>query len=276
MEAWMNNVLERLPGAIGTQPAAIEPFTSAIAGGNGSPLGSVAGDRIRQLITPALSFGGPADGGVGGGMGNALTGGGWGIIAQLLSIVQQLVSFLGFGAGAQGGLQTYFQNANGSSTGDPHLAFDGADISGNNIQARFDSMTGHADLLDSDSFEGGYQVSTTTTQPGANGITYNQQATISTNYGQTQVSLDKNGNAFVLQNGEQFALTQGESYDLGNGETVTRNSDGSVVVSDANARGGSISTTLSQNGSGVDVRTQAHGVDLGGDLVKQTAHRHRH
>jgi hypothetical protein len=33
--------------------------------------------------------------------------------------------------------------------------------------------------------------------------------------------------------------------------------------------GGSITTTLSQNGHGVDVTAQANNVDLGGDLVNQ-------
>ena len=61
--------------------------------------------------------------------------------------------------------QTYYASANGSSTGDPHLAF-----SANGNTAKWDSMTGHGDLLDSNSFNGGFQLSTQTTTPSANGV----------------------------------------------------------------------------------------------------------
>lgn len=199
-----------------------------------------------------------------------------GILSQLVSIIQQLLSMLGMG-GMFGSLfgnasqmpGTYFQNASASSTGDPHLSFNGTDGSGATRQARFDSMTGHGDLLDSDSFAGGYQISTSVTQPGANGVTYNQQATISTGFGSTQISLDKNGNATVMQNGQTLSLADGQSYDLGSGQMVTRNANGTVVVRDDNGMGGSVTTTLSANGSGVDVSTQAANVDLGGDLLNQ-------
>lgn len=258
----MNNVLERLPGAIGTPAASIQPaIADALQTQNGFRVGNIAGDRIKQLISPALQRRAEMPGG----FGSIFTGGAWGIMQQLLSIIQQLISMIGLGNTASS--QTYFQNATASSTGDPHLAFNGTDSSGNTNQQHFDSMVDHANLLDSDSFDGGYQVSTKATQPDANGVTYNQQATVSTNYGQMQVTLDKNGSAYVTQNGQQYTLANGQSYDMGNGETIARNNDGSVVVNDTNAAGGNITTTLSENGSGVDVNAQAQGVDLGGDLL---------
>lgn len=192
-----------------------------------------------------------------------------GIVSQLLGIVGQLMQMLGMGGVANGlfgnqqSPQQYFQTAGGGSTGDPHLSFNGS---------HFDSMTNHNDLLDSDSFAGGYQVSTNVTAPGANGVTYNQQASVATDFGQTQVALDKSGDATISQNGTTFSLTSGQSIQLGNGEIVTRNADGSVAIQDTNSTGGSITTTLSENGQGVDVNTQASNVDLGGDLVNQTQH----
>lgn len=229
-------------------------------------------DSIRRLTPQTMNYGQnflPT--GIGGGMNT--------IIQQLLNIIQQLLSALGLGGlGGLGGGNTwsgpqgpenYFQNASGASVGDPHLSFNGTSSTGGNQSSHFDSMTGHGDLLDSDSFAGGYQISTSVTQPGANGVTYNQQATITTNFGGTQVSLDKNGSATLTQNGQMLSLADGQSYDLGNGETVARNADGAVVVTDGNGMGGTITTTLSQNGQGVDVNTQANNVDLGGDLLSQ-------
>lgn len=191
-----------------------------------------------------------------------------GIISQLLGIVQQLLSAIGMG-GMGSTPQTYFQSATASSSGDPHLAFNGTTAHGNTQQAHFDSMSAHTDLLDSDSFAGGYTISTSVTQPGASGVTYNQQATIATNFGATQVSLDRSGSATISQNGQTISLANGQSVFLANGETVTRNADGSVVVRDDNGMGGSITTTLSENGQGVDVHAQAQHVALGGDLVTQ-------
>lgn len=186
------------------------------------------------------------------------------IIAQLMSILQQLLrSFGGFGQfGAQ---ESNFSSAQGSSTGDPHLAFTGTNANGSTEQTKFDSMNGHGDLFDSDSFNGGYRVSTAVTQPDARGVTWNRNAVISTQYGNARVSLDDTGVARVDQNGE--TLIDGQTIDLGGGETVSRNADGSVLVNDSTAAGGTLATTLRQNGNGVDVSFAATNVDLGGDLL---------
>jgi hypothetical protein len=154
--------------------------------------------------------------------------------------------------------EQYFTNANGGSNGDPHLSFNGAS---------WDNMGSQPDLLHSDSFPGGYQLSTQTTPPGANGVTYNQSATVATNYGRNSISLDKNGNATISQNGYSFQLPVGENMDLENGTFVQRNQDGSLAITSNNGEGGEITTTMKQNGNGVDVNTTANNVDLGGALV---------
>jgi hypothetical protein len=258
----MTNVYERTPAtnlAFPHNPADLT-LNRSRWGAPGSAL--AAPDLIRRIEPPQASeFGGLR------GMS--------GILSQLLAIVQQLLSAIGMG-GAFGGLfgnsqtpQPYFESATASSTGDPHLAFNGTASNGGSSQTRFDSMIGHTDLLDSDSFAGGYTISTSVTKPAGNGVTYNRKATIATNFGATQVSLDRNGNATILQNGQTISLANGQSLSLGNGETVTRNADGSLVVRDDNGMGGTIATTLSENGQGVDVNAQATRVDLGGDLVTQ-------
>jgi hypothetical protein len=277
MEAGMTNVQERGPsGTIAITAATQQPATQAAIGTSTGAMLQPS-DTIRRLFQQpqqqqsSLYTTGPLQ-----------PGGGNSIIQQLLNIIQQLLSALGLG-GLGGGLgsifgngnswnapqgnEQYFQSATGSSVGDPHLSFNGTTGAGGNDTTKFDSMSGHSDLLDSDSFAGGYQISTGVTQPGANGVTYNQQATIATNFGNTQVCLDKNGNATIVQNGQTITLANGQSYDLGNGETVKRNADGSVVVNDSNGMGGNITTTLSVNGQGVNVNTQASNVDLGGDLL---------
>lgn len=271
----MTNVHERgVAGTITLASSALQQPVNQAAIGTSSTALLRSPDSIRRLSVqpmpaPTLPV---AGGGIGGGAN--------GIIQQLLNIIRQLLSAMGLGGLGVGGFggnswtgpqgnEQYFQRANGSSAGDPHLSFNGTTSSDTNDSTKFDSMTGHNDLLDSDSFAGGYQISTSVTQPGANGVTYNQQATISTNFGNTQVSLDKNGNASIVTNGQTISLANGQSYDLGNGESVTRNADGSVAVTDNNGMGGNITTTLSENGQGVDVNTQASNADLGGDLLNQ-------
>jgi len=159
-----------------------------------------------------------------------------------------------------------FQNATASSNGDPHLAFNGTDANGS-VSDHWDNMNNHGDLLDSNSFRGGYRVSTQETQPSASGVTYNQAATVSMSDGRSRVSLDNNGNATFLRNGNAQTIQDGQSFNLGRGESVTRNNDGTLVVSARNAQGGTIATTLHDNGPGVDINVQANNVDLGGYMV---------
>lgn len=193
------------------------------------------------------------------------------LLRSLGSLLRQLSQTLGGSDGSGGGSagancasspQHYFENANGSSTGDPHLAF-----SGGGTDAHWDSMDAHPDLLDSNSFGGGFRISTQTTVPNANGVTFNRSAGVATHDGNTRVTLDNAGHASVEQNGRTFAIANGQSYDLGGGERVSRGADGALSIDEHNGRGGEIETTLRGNGSGVDVSVRAQNVDLGGDLA---------
>jgi hypothetical protein len=256
----MTNVQESGTAAIALPR--IAPQRRFTAGGAMMTSALLGRDNIRRT-GPHLVFN-PIDNPIG----NPLQSGLGSILSQLLGALQQLLSMFGVGSafGSAAGGEQYFANASGSSTGDPHLAFNG-NSGGGTQAAHFDSMTDHPDLLESDSFAGGYQISTNVTQPGANGVTYNRQATVSTGFGGTQVSLDNSGNATIMQNGQTITLADGQSMALGNGETVTRNANGSVIVRDDNGLGGTITTTLSENGKGVDVNVQSSNVDLGGDLL---------
>src|SRR5579863_947537 len=178
-----------------------------------------------------------------------------GILQYLSSLISQLLGNFG-NTNASG--QPFFQNASGGSCGDPHLSFNGS---------TWNNMSPQPDLLDSNSICGGYRVSTQTTPPDANGVTYNQSATVHTNFGQSAVTLDNAGNATVWHDGFSCALSDGESMNVGNGTTATRNADGSVTVSSAAQNGGSLTTTMTQNGPGVDVNISGNNVDLGGALV---------
>ena len=210
-------------------------------------------DAISRFVQPQNgTFGG--GGGFFGGTGIGS------LLQQLLQALETFFNASGLGSGGfpYGGNEPYFQNATGASVGDPHLSFNGS---------TWDNMGSQPDLLHSDSFQGGYQIATQATAPAANGVTYNQRATVTTNFGMTSVSLDNAGNATVTENGNAYALQAGETMDLGNGELVTRNGDGSVQVTCDNGNGGAIATTMRQNGQGIDVNATANNVNLGGALV---------
>jgi hypothetical protein len=163
--------------------------------------------------------------------------------------------------------QQFFRNANGASIGDPHLSFDGTNAYGASSDAKWNSMVSHNNLLDSNSFAGGYRVSTQTGQPNPNGATLNQSAAVTTDGGATRVSLDADGTASVYANGTTTSIADGQQLNLGNGESVTRTDNGSLIVRDSDGRGGQITTTLSSNGKYVNVSADASNVDLGGYLV---------
>jgi hypothetical protein len=216
---------------------------------------SAFGDTVSQWL-PAPSPGSQTPPGL------------WDALQQLFGMLSQMFGQNGAtGTGTPG--EQFFNDAQASSLGDPHLSFSGT-ANGSTEQSHFDSMTGHGDLLSSDSFDGGYQLSTQTTAPSANGVTYNQNATVTTNYGNTSVTLDKNGTATLVQNGQATQIADGQRIPLGNGEFVQRGQDGSLTIYNHNRQGGSIETTMRLNGQGVDVSVQAHRVDLSGDLP-QTA-----
>ena len=200
-----------------------------------------------------------------------------GLVAALSSLVDGLAGLLQ-GAGTPAGgsapaaAQSFFRNASASSVGDPHDAFSGTTGAGRSVSARWDDMLGHDDLLSSDSFSGGYRVSTSPTQPGPGGVTQNGGATVSVADGAASATLNHDGSYAVTVQGRKLTLETGRPTPLGSGATATLNADGSLRIDDRTAEGGELSTTLKANGTGgVDVASDARGVDLGGYLVQGTA-----
>ena len=183
-----------------------------------------------------------------------------GFFNMLSSMFNQAGSAFGqlFGGGSPNyGSEQYYSSASGGSDGDPHISFNGN---------TWNDMNSESDLLHSDSIRGGYQLSTQTTTPNANGVTYNQSATVTTHNGGAQVTLNNNGNATITQNGLTTNLSPGQTLEMGN-ETVTRNQDGSLQVTSTSENGGQITTTMRSNGPGIDVNVSASNLDLGGAMV---------
>jgi len=170
--------------------------------------------------------------------------------------------------------QQNFADVDVSSSGDPHIAEVGtSEGPGGNqpVNAHWDSMTSHGDLVHSDQISGGYRVSTAVTAPGAGGVTYNQSATVHTNYGQDSVTMNRDGSFSIDNGGQAVSLAKGQSTTLSGGANVTANQDGSLTISASDAQGGSIATTLRCSGQGVDVDSHAHEIALGGDAITHGA-----
>ena len=222
------------------------------------------------------------------------TGGIAGLLTGLVGMLQQLVgAYLGqtqgvppqqqpcdpsgncaVGGGASGGgPQQRFADVDVSSTGDPHLAEVGTRAGGGAVDQHYDDMGSHRDLVSSTQVAGGYRVSTTASQPGANGITYNASASIHANHGRDTVTMNRDGSYAISDDDGAITLAKGQTVTLSGGETVAANQDGSLTVTASNGRGGSIATTLRSTGQGVDVTTHGHQIALGGDVVHHDAHR---
>ena len=221
-----------------------------------SPYAQPGLDGVSRLLDPNADQ-------YGAGYSTSASGGISSIIGQLVAIISQLLSSAGntlgnWSNGSGGGSEQYFSSASGGSNGDPHLSFNGS---------TWNDMQSENDLLDSDSIPGGYRLSTQTTAPNTTGVTYNQQATVTTDRGNTSVTLDKNGNATYTQNGITNTIANGQTINLRNGETVTRNQNGALTITNTSPSGGQITTTMSQNGHGVDVNVTAQNINLGGTLV---------
>jgi hypothetical protein len=212
----------------------------------------------------------------------------WALLQSIVGLFGQLVGAFTNGLGAATGTppgtqpgtngpQQRFADVDISSTGDPHLAETGTrQTAGGNqaVDERYDSMTSHDDLVSSRAIAGGYRVSTAVTQPGANGVTWNDSATVHTNFDQDSVTMRRDGTFSIADGNQSVALAKGQSVTLSGGETVTENADGSLVVAAANQRGGTMSTTLRATGNGVDVTTHAHELAVGGDVVQHGRRAH--
>ncbi len=264
------NVQERPLGAVSSLSLDPPQTDASLTGLPEQSAAASSPDAITQMRQMAPTWmlqngngAAPASGGAQGGLGS--------IVSQLLNMISELLSMLGLSGTAAGDAAVapdqYFSNAAGSSVGDPHLAFDGTTPSGQTDTNQFTSQSPQPDLLNSNSFAGGYQVSTQLTQPDGNGNAYNRSAEVRTDGGATRVALRNDGTASVSEDGRRIALQDGQTLNLGNGETVSRANDGAVTITDANSQGGSITTVLRDVGRGVDVSVQARNVQLGGALV---------
>jgi hypothetical protein len=254
--------------------------------GYGESLPMSPGDGVTFAPGPPSSPPSSSFGGLYGGSSSGSTGlGGFsGIMNGFMNMLSSALNSLGslFGSGStstpvtsspSGGSlpETMYANATASSVGDPHDTFSGATTQGQNVSQHWDDMNAHHDLLSSDSFAGGYRISTTATTPNANGVTYNASATIATDAGATAVTMNANGSYSVTENGQNVTLQQGTAVPVDATESVTLNADGSLTVADANANGGTLTTTLKSNGDGgVDVNAHATNVDLGGYLAERS------
>jgi hypothetical protein len=249
-----------------------------------------AGDNISRFVPPWLSDGAAASQ-------NAEASSNapslQGLLGPLMGVLQQLMqmlqSLMGYGGGSGAcppygnngtcppyggngacppygnngtcqpyGNERFFQNADGSSHGDPHLSFNGS---------KWTSMASQPDLLNSDSIPGGYRISTQATPENAKGVSWNRSATIALNNGATTISMNNNGRASITNNGQSLSIAPGQTLGLGNGESVTCEQNGTLRVTAQNGSGGQITTTLTAKNNGVDVGVTAHDVDLGGALV---------
>lgn len=253
-------------GALGAFPA-------------GSPgyLGTTSSDAVR----PAW-FGSST---LPGGVPNPESSGGiGGLLAQLASQVQQSIAKLssaltGTSSSATAGANpnapangsATFQNVALASTGDPHLSATGtelnADGSTTTVNSHFDSMISHADLFSTRDFGDGFRVSTTVTQPAANGVTQNASATASMDGGRESVSMSNSGAISVDDHGRSVALSAGQSVTLSGGQQVSEGANGSVSITES-AFGENLTTTFTQNGGGgVDVSATGQNVTLSGALI---------
>lgn len=238
---------------------------------------TASGDNISRFVPPWLNEGtsASADGAAYNNSSlSGLFGPLMGMLQQLMGALQSLMGYGGCATPYSGngscvpysgngscppyGGESYFQNADGSSQGDPHLSFNGS---------HWTNMASQPDLLESNSFSGGYRISTQTTPPNAKGVSWNQSATISLNDGNTTIGMNNHGDPSIMSFGRQMSIGRGQTLQLGKGESVTCQQNGSLVVNAQNDAGGRISTTLSAKGNGVDVDVTAHDVDLGGALV---------
>lgn len=228
----------------------------------------VAGDDISRFVPPWLNENaGDSPYGTGYGTSGSVLGLFGPLMAMLQQLMQMLQSMMGYGCNApygsgncqSYGRERYFQNATGSSDGDPHLSFNGA---------RWDSMASQPNLLNSNSFPGGFQISTQTTPPNGKGVTWNQSATIALNNGATTIAMSNQGVPSITSFGQSISIARGQTVQLGDGESVSYQENGALRIGDENGSGGRIDTTLTPQGNGVNVDVTAHYVDLGGTLVK--------
>ena len=263
------------PGSQGAINLANQPGAGA-ATGYVSPDG-VSSRGFAQFAQPCSSgndaaFNLPAMSGAS--PGSSSQGGFLGLINNLINQITSILNGYSNEAGAEGPGTQNVSDGTFASAGDPHLSEDASvtGASGNTsaVNHHFDSMSSHDDLLSSQDFNGGYRLSTAVTAPNANGITLNQSATVHANNNLDNITLRNDGSFSITSDGNNVSLATGQSATLEGGETVTSNADGSLTVLDQNLYGGSIATTMSAKGGGVDVSAAVHHATVGGDIASGT------
>jgi hypothetical protein len=250
------------------------------AGWGGSPAESAGPNVVPSwdFVQPAFSGAAPRAtsaqsswlGGIGSGISGIINSFG-SVMNNFIALINNQLNALGGGSGSQAtpqaGPEQFVSTATLTDWGDPHLSATATTDAGQAIGSSWDSMDAHANLLSSDSFDGGFQIATAVTDPNAQGVTLNSSADVHTQNGNVDVELGGSG-AQISEYGRTIAMQAGQSYALGNDEVVTENANGSLVIDQSNANGGTIATTLSLNGAGgVDVNASASNVDLGGYLL---------
>lgn len=178
------------------------------------------------------------------------------LISQLYSMIAQWVQY--FGQPPSSPSEAFYRDAGASSSGDPHQAFNGTRADGATQNTDFESMVGHQALVDSDLFCGGYKISTNITAPKAKGVTLNQYATLSSNFGRSQISMDNTGALKILEDGCAVSINNGQTLDIGNGQTISKNADASATLINIDGQGGTIRTTLVAHEGGLNVSASAH------------------
>lgn len=127
-------LVQPLDGPLGPTSLAA-PASNAESGGTLSPGAAPppTGDNISRFVPPWLN----ANGGSAYDNGYGNSGSLQGVFGPLMGVLQQLMqvlqSLMGYGCNPPysgstcppNGQERYFQNANGSSEGDPHLSFNG-------------------------------------------------------------------------------------------------------------------------------------------------------
>jgi hypothetical protein len=215
-----------------------------------------AADGVR----PAWFGGASATGGDG------ASGGRFG--GMFAGFARQLQSFFGRSPASA----TPFRNVSVASTGDPHLSVLGTTRGGPEANAqvdrRYDSMTGHADLFSSNDFGNGFTVSTTVTAPGAGGITQSASATATMDGGGDSVTLTNAGAVSVVSGGSAIPLAPGQTIALAGGASVSESASGAVTIGEQGYGGAELTTTFALNATGgVDVTAHGRDVTLSGDLI---------
>jgi hypothetical protein len=270
----------------GTRPSRLDGGTAGAGtfpqGSPGNRAPGVSADAYRPAwfgggTDPLAAFGSTFPGGAP----NVSSGGMAGILAQLESRVQQYIGRLssallgtspaarGAAAAAQGAAAT-FAGVSLASVGDPHLSVTGtqqhADGTTANVDSHFDSMTAHQNLFSTNDFGDGFNVSTTVTQPSANGVTQNASATASMDFGRETVTMTNAGALSVIDHGQVVGLAAGQSVTLSGGQRVSEAANGAVTIAETSF-GENLSTTFTPTGGGVDVTASGQNVTLAGDLI---------